>query len=486
MQDNEYIQRSLNIRKGISGTGGLYGDMLRNQARPIHVLEPGDHSVLGVKKEIERSQSSPIAYDLWYLKHKVNLLFRTTLRDKTIPQDYLDDQLGFLAYPLENMKPMCIIENIEDLAPPSYLNDPSIQAQWKSLNKYFIHLMPYEMRAYNLPEQFPSPGVTKYQFVPYETEFGTKYRMVKVDDPALFIREDYVGYLTFPCGQLGVMEVLSILKQTETEADGFLLGDEFKPILESTCDFFFAPVNDYTGQNKCFGEHMIESGYVVPGGIPDPENQERQMEWLNTWPIPFEYYEDCAPQMWIRFWIHKDDKFPVPGEFIGVLARSMALPPHIWWFQESCPFVYAGNWMETDNLTSGIVVEKILEADRTDGGFGTQYKIKVQGWDIIAYASDFMDYAVDDRVGVMKVWSTYESPARKFYIYDKANNLFTVDPDRAAVELGEPFLTDPFRRVLTDTPMIQGFSFKDMYALEELDKDRETFDYMIIPVEFYK
>ena len=485
MPDNEYVQRLMNARKGVSGTGALFGESLRHRSPNItHLLEPGDHAIVALKGEIERSQSSPTGYDLWYLKHKVNLLSRSTSQDKIIPQSYLDSQLSFLADKLEGMKPLCIIQNLEDIVPPSYLNDPPIQAQWMEMNEYFIHLLAYEMWAYGLPEQFPSEGVTKFRFVPYGSP--AKYRMVPITDPGLFIREDYVGYLAFPCGQLGVMEVLSILKQTETEADGFEMLEDEKPILTSVCEFMFPPVNNETGQNKCFGEHFIESGYVVPSGIPDPENQERQVEWLETWPIPYEYYADCSPQMWIRFWIHKDDKFPVPGEFIGVIAKSLALPSHVWWFQESCPFVYAGNWMETDHLTSGKVTEKIPEASRTDGGFGVQYKVKIHGWEVTAYSADFMEYEVDDRVGIMKVFSTYESPSRYFSIYHKDTWSFTRDPDREPVSLGEPFATDSGLRLMTDTSMIQGFSFKDMYAFEEMDNGGETFDYLIVPIEFYK
>jgi len=478
MADNDYIQRVLNIRKGISGTGALYGDMLSTKARGIHVLEPGDHTVISVKKEIERSMSSPTAYDLWYLKHHHCMLMRDTERHEVIPDEYVESQLSFLQDKLGGMKPLCIIRNLEDLVPPTYLSDASIQDQWKEMNEYFLNMLGYEMWASGLPEQFPSEGVTKYRWEKYQDGRLTKYRMVQ--ETGVFNRADYVGYITFPGGQLGVHEVLSILKQHETDPTSFVITVDEAPVLDSSCDYFFPPINTYTGKNVCFGDHFIESGHKVP------DDETHSVEWLNAWPIPFEYYPDCIPQMWMRYWIHKDYKFPVPGEFIGVLCRSMALPPHIWWFQESLPFVYAGNWVETDNLTSGLVVSKTLESERTDGGIGTEYKIKVHGWDIYIYASDFMDYAVNDRVGVLKVFSYYEHPNRRFSIYDRSTNIFRVDPDRVATSIGEPFGYDPRMRMISDSPSAQGFSFKDMYALEDMDEDRKVYEYLILPIEFYK
>lgn len=481
---DEYVKQQLNRLKGVSGTSDLFGTLKDIRKGMINVLEPGDLALMAADGEIIRSQSSPIAYDLWYLKHFVNMLYRHTERYEVIPEEYIADQLSFLSEKLYGMRPMQIIRNLEDLVrnENDYWVATGIEPRWAVNNESFLNLLAYEMWAYNLPAQFPSPGVTKYEWTPYYENGLKKYRISPVNDPSLFVREDYVGYVTFPAGQLGVMEVLSILKQTETEIDGFEMDYEEHPLLDSVCEFLFPPIDDNTGKNKCFGDQFIQSGYIVP------EDKSKNVEWLETWPIPYEYYEDCAPQQWIRYWIHKDEKWPVPGEFIGIVVKSLALPPHVWWFQDSCPFVYSGNYIETDHLTSGIVVEKTLEADRTDGGFGTQYKIKIHGYDIFVYASDFMEYNVNDRVGIMKVFSPYEKPNRQFWVYEKETARFMPDPDRKAIEIDEPFKTavDENLRLFTDKPMVQGFSFKDMYAFEEMDEDGESFDYLILPIEFYK
>jgi hypothetical protein len=109
----------------------------------------------------------------------------------------------------------------------------------------------------------------------------------------------------------------------------------------------------------------------------------------------------------------------VPGEFLGILCRPVACPPHVWWFQESSPFLYAGNWVETGNLTSGVVTVVTLEADREDGGIGNQYNVKVQGCEIIVDATDFLLYAVGDRVAVLKLESTVASATKSFTWLDQ-------------------------------------------------------------------
>jgi len=131
---------------------------------------------------------------------------------------------------------------------------------------------------------------------------------------------------------------------------------------------------------------------------------------------------------------------------LGVLCKPLALPPHIWWFQESTPFVYAGNWFETESLTGGVVTAVVLEADREDDGIGNLYTVKVHGREIKINSSDFLEYEVDDRVGILKV--------------------------------------DAF----TETPRAASFKWSDQIRITETDEG-ETFGsdrYVILPIDFYK
>jgi len=186
---------------------------------------------------------------------------------------------------------------------------------------------------------------------------------------------------------------------------------------------------------------LIESGYVVP------QEKRKQIEWLSA-----DHYkdQDIAPQSWLKHWIHKDDTFPVPswlkhwihkddtfpvpGELMCALVR----------YQKSSVYIHAGNWFETQHLTSGVVEEVTEGSDREPQGIGAEYKIKVHGINIFAYASDFAKYEVGDRVALLKILSVKEK--------------------------------------LEDV----SFAWTDVYTMEQLDEDRRTYDYLIVPLEFYK
>jgi hypothetical protein len=414
-----------NIRKGISGSGALMGDLIDragNDGRTA--LEPGDIAVNDHDGNPLYQVASPIAYDLWYLRHQQNILAMDVPPMDAVPPSYLDGPLDFLDDKLGGMKPLCFIRNLSDLTQDTRITQRvegvPISAQWLNLREYFIHLMPFEMWAYGLSETVPSAGP------------GSKYG---------FKRNEVVGYLAFPVGQLGVMEVISILRQSVIEADDFDLTDDLRPVTDSVSDFFFPPIDANTGKNKCVGDHLIKSGYVAV------DDRKRGLE-MQASPFPESFYVDAAnmPKMWMRYWIHGDETFPIPGEFLGIICKPLALPPHVWWFQETSPLVYAGNWFETSNLTGGVVEEIVLEADREDDGIGNLYTVKVQGRPIKINAIDFLPYEVGDRVGVLKVDTVIETP--------------------------------------------QTESFRWSYQIRLLESDEEqpfgNDEYVIIPIDFYK
>lgn len=427
------FKQIVNRLKGVSGTGGVLGEITRQRNRPRVFLEPGDVIVRhDDPNHVIKRISTPISYDLWYWLHKQNILSKHTERldyipeidnatRQDIPDSNIEVQFGFLKNKLQGIKPFVFIRDIDRLVryTPTYWNWQNPDPGWISLSEYFIHTLAYEMWNPLSSIKYDSAGPA-------------------VSDG--FVRQDTVGYLAFPVGQLGVMEVISILKESETDDSNFAMPTELFPIIASQHphDEFFSPANLDTGKNVCFGEHIIESGYLIP------MNKKKNVEYLNVSAFPVSVYEDIKPQYWFRYWIHKDDKFPVPGEFIGILVKPLALPPHAWWFQKTSPFLYAGNWVETTSLTSGIVTEKILEANRTDGGIGNEYKVKIHGYEIYIYASDYKEYEIDDRVAILKTQSVKE------------------------------------------TAVQESFVWTDMYMMEEMDKERKSYDYIILPFSFYK
>lgn len=424
---DSFLKARINYRKGISGSGELLGHRFEKEGRPILFLEPGDIIVKDrVEEEVLKQFRSPIAYDLWYLKHFVNMLSGDSVGSDSISEEYLNDQLSFCSDKLGGIKPLLFLRDMDSLTKNEYDYWVSQGAErWNVEGEYFINLLAYENWHPKIAAQCDSNGP--------EVKYGFK-------------REDSVGYLAFPVGQLGVMEVISILKQTALEEEDFELREEETPITESDSGFLFPPADRYTGKNKCYGEHFINSGYIIPedNGSPDQPNKRLNIEYLKTTWIPPSLYADIRPQYWMRYWINKEEKFPVPGEFIGILVKPLALPPHVWWFQKTSPYLHSGNWIETNSLTSGIVMSITKEADRTDSGVGDQYKVRVQGWDILIETSDFLEYEVGDRVGVLKLPSVKEESVETSFIWS------------------------------------------DMPVLEAKDKDEKNDDYIILPIEFYK
>jgi len=170
-----------------------------------------------------------------------------------------------------------------------------------------------------------------------------------------------------------------------------------------------------SADTHCYGDYLTE-GYSKS----DYQYYRKQME-IDCTGIPAQFYggKDVRPKGWLRLWIMRDDVFPVPGEFIGILCKPYPVPVHCWWFQESNPFLYAGNWIETGNLSSGIVRSVTLEADRTDSGIGDEYKILYRGIEITVYASDFYLYEVGERVAVLKVNSMAAKAEKAFNHLDQ-------------------------------------------------------------------
>ena len=427
---DQNLDRMIASMKGLAGSGNILSETVRKLEGVLRTLEPGDI----VRSNPPMVSAAPLATDLWYLYAHMNFLNRYyDVRDgkpvtaeqpdvtyakpdgdhaKYLP--YLAANLSFLSL-LTGLKPLKVLRDLNALGISTQYDsvfDNQDRFQYENNGIYWINLMAFEVWTAGKGAQYPSDGPKNIN--------------------------DYVGYLTFPIGQLGVQEVVSLLQETALsgykftavdQLDNYLpktvptLEDRDKPSVQNTPEIF--PEMKDAGKNYCFGRHLIESAYVVPD-VPAPsQNRENSSRGSAYAPTPKrdvelfskelkDYGEDVKPKLWMRYWIHRDSTLPVPGEFIGILCRPVACPPHVWWFQESAPFVYAGNWMETGNLTSGVITAITLEAARTDGGTGSQYTVKIQGCTVLIDATDFASYSVGDRVAVLKVDSTTALPDKSF------------------------------------------------------------------------
>lgn len=114
--------------------------------------------------------------------------------------------------------------------------------------------------------------------------------------------------------------------------------------------------------------------------------------------IPPSQTTKFKPFYTIRKLITENQTYPVPGEFVGLAAR--AFPNHAWFFQDTNPFLFCGNWFETTYYSSGIIsaIKPTGDIDR-----GDEYDVKIKGKTFLnVKASDYFPYKIGDRVALLK------------------------------------------------------------------------------------
>lgn len=358
-------------------------------------IDPGDMSFLG--EDGGMALNLPIAYDIWYLWHTVNVLpdeatFETTL---------LEIGPVFGDRPLPAPLRTVLRESL------SHRELPTLEF-FRNRGIYYIKEMRFETFLMDKS--------------PYYTSKGPEWiNHPEIDHENRGIADVYAGYLAFPVGPLGVMRVQSLV--SESLLDGTQKADNSEDPLPG--NQLLPPMVEQS--NDCMGRHLVESTYNIA---------ERDTEY------PADHMtgtEKILPHHWMRHWLRKDGQFPVPGEFVGLLCKAQSVPPHCWWYQETNPFLYSGNFFETEYYTSGIVLAIIEEKDKEDEDdkekrtfrvtavseleqrtghgehqvqvddefaweeIGTVYKVRVKNQDLYLRASDFAEYEIDARVAIRKV-----------------------------------------------------------------------------------
>ena len=378
--------------KGISGSGNILSQFVK-LSDSMKTLEPGDV----VNPNLAAPSTAPTAYDLWYLMAHNNFLSKYNSGIENFDGDvfdyttYLTDELSCLNK-LIGLKPLKVLRNLDQIVPKETGPFFDVKMQYTVGGIYWTYLIAFELINKSISFKWdsdPSTNLTK---------------------------NDLVGYITFPVGQLGVMEIISLIK--ESRLSGYTFTGGLSP---STAGYTLQPADTISADEMpivdeptlfpkqsqnglCYGEHIIEKSYLKAND---------KVELLSA-RIDTQYGEDVSPKNWIRYWINKDDLFPVPGDFIGILCKPLSVPTHLWWFQKSMPFLYAGNWMETKTLTSGVITDITLEEDRTDevnDGVGNIYFIKIQGCEVAILSSDFFQYAIGEKVAIVKIDGVSESKA---------------------------------------------------------------------------
>lgn len=346
----------LYIPSGASFTGDISDRIRRLMSlsgeelvSPISI-QPGDYIRPGTENDVGISLAAPIGYDIWYLFQTANIL---NFEDDERTDEILKRLDSFLSK-LQNIKPLKTLRSTDDLSHTSYWSWASAMNYWTNSAPYMIKEMRYETILNGRSFKYYSDGMLK----------GS------------------VGYLTFPIGQLGVMEIVSLIGESVTEKADFGI-DSREAVVES--GEMMPPVHQNRGY--CIGEHLIEEGYL----IQDPK--------IEIMAGDFEGQDSVEPHRWLRYWIGPEDIFPVPGEFVGLLAKSELF--HVWWFQETYPFLYSGQFFETEYYTSGII-KGVVEPDDESEEVTNIYKIWIRGYEMYLRPTDFAGYEVGDRVAVVK------------------------------------------------------------------------------------
>lgn len=168
--------------------------------------------------------------------------------------------------------------------------------------------------------------------------------------------------------------------------------------------------------------------------------ESRFIYWNYLWMTPKDtetYSENHATNLkdtaepqnlhdWFRVNVLMDDKFPIPGEFVGLGVRIF--PEYPWGDQGSNPFIFSGNFMDTAFLMRGQITEV---QDPTDTRPYKLYTVKThlnKGAEFTICATDFEDYQVDDFVTIIKDVAAVES--KDVYNWEDLEKEITPDVDK--------------------------------------------------------
>lgn len=352
-------------------------------AKRLLVSDVGDMMSSSGASGYDVGLSLPVASDIWYLAVSDSILPFTGDKYQKRAQKIIDLLEPFFS----GLADVSILKSIQSYADLSkHFSVYSMKNTMESKAPYVIREARFETWMLNRSTGFPSRG-PKASGEPGRTS-----------ESSTSLGNLYAGMLAFPVGPMGVMEVLSVFSESMygmMDNDVHFSADQSVEIEEPdnpvgntarSLDGLYSPMNDLTG--KCPGVHLVEKGYIIANR--DTEYPAGKMGG----------YDDNPRFGSMRFYLRRDAKWPLPGEFIGLLAKPW--PTHVWWFQESSPFLYAGNWIETNHYTSGIVRE-VLQEPIPGISAGGVYRCAVRGVDVCVVASDFYEYAVGERVAIIRM-----------------------------------------------------------------------------------
>lgn len=283
----------------------------------------------------------PIAYDIWYAFPAGNIL---EFGGKSVDQTM--EKIADFFEVVDDAKPLCLCED-----PP---------------NKG-----PYTVK--------------EARFEVWETGESPGYNSLRPKSSDA----EYVGYVAFPVGPLGVMWNISLATLSSLGESG--TSSNVHPVMPSSNGVLIGglllPPFDLDVK-QIFGEELMSKGWLITDNTI-----------VELYAEDFGGQDNPEKHKWLRYWIKPDSTTIVPGEFVGLMCRPW--PLHCWWYQETAPFVYAGTWVETEFYASGIVKE-VIEPE--EGEVGNRYRVWVKNEEIIVKSTDFKEYEEDEQVGLLKTY----------------------------------------------------------------------------------
>ncbi|MEW6385896.1 MAG: hypothetical protein AB1491_00045 [Thermodesulfobacteriota bacterium] len=209
----------------------------------------------------------------------------------------------------------------------------------------------------------------KYEFKAFQKEFRSP------DGLVADFRKEALGWIEFLSGiPYGAIEMLVIAVEAGTEPKDFPAYPGNKATTAPVPNEFFEET--YREDRMVFNLlYLPEEGVEV---MAEPVKDGAQPEFL--W---------C-----LRINLDEKRKYPYPGEFVALGVRLF--PGRAWGQQQSSPYLFSGNWMDTLYYTSGIVKERVPKPD------GDEYIVKWRGQEITVKTTDYTKYKKNDRVTIIK------------------------------------------------------------------------------------
>lgn len=411
--------------------------------------EPGPRNVdYGIGNESYKwGMGNPVAYDIWYLFYAGNILLKGINRDEyQTDKEWIDELIEekidrfFEAVdsnrppkikPLKQPKPE---ENVDIPLDPNSMwgvmtrgfsggvtpmdpltNSEGLTSDWPYAIKEARFETIVKARGGGIYVGTENPKPFKVNDEPYwpskpgEVDSKT-HPPIPAFGPKEPTDEEYVGYIAFPVGPIGVMWQVGFATQTSLDNDcaGIHPVDFSTTVLDG--GKLLPPFQ--LDQTEVPGQLLMEKGYAVKDHTVIELTSER-----------FDDVDNPPLHFWMRYWIRKDNDLFWPGEMVCLVVRPW--PLHCWWFQESAPFLYAGTWPETEFYTSGVircVLDPWYETgdppdiskdddegyydpaeDEYDFNVGSKlYVVLCKNEEIIVPSSDWLEYQEGDRVGLLK------------------------------------------------------------------------------------